>query len=69
MGCFVAFEALKGAAGSVNWRVGEGRGETDYGSAHVGHLYFLGAVVQTPQRVSSMVMMWCLSVWQEELGV
>jgi hypothetical protein len=26
-----------------------------YGSAHVGHLYFLGSALQTPQRISAIV--------------
>lgn len=28
---------------------------TDYGSAQVGHLYFLGSAAQTPQRGSDML--------------
>jgi hypothetical protein len=29
--------------------------ETDYGSAQVGHLYFFGSALQTPQREEDMV--------------
>ena len=29
---------------------------TNYGSAQVGHLYFLGSALQTPQRTSDIVL-------------
>ena len=30
---------------------------TDYGSAQVGHLYFFGSALQTPQRTSDIVLL------------